>query len=110
MPLLSGAIAAAVIVIVASGSTVLAGDAGVPAAKDEAPAKPPAAAPAPSTAPSGARAGATSEKKKAPARDRAERKKPSRRDACLAKCRQLDRHRDCADADGHLVNCPCHCP
>jgi len=32
------------------------------------------------------------------------------REDCLARCRQRNRHTDCADKDGHMMPCPCHCP
>jgi len=58
-----------------------AGDAGVPPAK--APSPPPTARPTP---------------------------KENAREDCLARCRQRNRHTDCADKDGHMMPCPCHCP
>ena len=28
---------------------------------------------------------------------------------CLAACERLNRHTDCADADGNMMPCPCRC-
>ena len=33
-----------------------------------------------------------------------------RRRDCLRKCRERNRNRDCANRDGEMVTCPCHCP
>jgi hypothetical protein len=36
-------------------------------------------------------------------------KEEDARRACLEKCRQRNTHTDCADQDGHMMPCPCHC-
>jgi hypothetical protein len=36
-------------------------------------------------------------------------KEDDARRACLEECKRRNRHTDCADADGHMMPCPCHC-
>jgi hypothetical protein len=42
-------------------------------------------------------------------KSRSEKAEKRRRD-CLKKCEKRNRNRDCADADGHMMPCPCRCP
>jgi hypothetical protein len=37
-------------------------------------------------------------------------KAEKRRRDCLRKCRERNRNRDCANREGGMVTCPCHCP
>jgi len=37
-------------------------------------------------------------------------KAEKRRRDCLKKCRERNRNRDCANREGGMVTCPCHCP
>jgi len=37
-------------------------------------------------------------------------KADKRRRDCLRKCRERNRNRDCANREGGMVTCPCHCP
>lgn len=43
----------------------------------------------------------------APARPTTKGKDAAR--ACREKCQRRNRNTDCADADGHMMACPCHC-
>jgi hypothetical protein len=36
--------------------------------------------------------------------------KPPKRDACREKCDHFNKIADCADEEGHMMPCPCHCP
>ena len=36
-------------------------------------------------------------------------KEEDARRKCLAECRRRNAHTDCADADGHMMPCPCNC-
>lgn len=40
----------------------------------------------------------------------AKKKVRSAREACLEKCEKRNRYTDCADDDGNMMPCPCHCP
>ena len=37
-------------------------------------------------------------------------KAAKRRRDCLRKCQKRNRNRDCANREGGMVTCPCHCP
>jgi hypothetical protein len=64
-----------------------------------------------------ARAGETPTSEKPPAskpapaakRKRHRAKEEDARRACLEKCKHRNMHTDCADQDGHMMPCPCHC-
>src|SRR5437764_13346712 len=32
------------------------------------------------------------------------------RTQCVADCKRRNMYTDCADAEGHMLPCPCHCP
>jgi hypothetical protein len=36
-------------------------------------------------------------------------KEEDARQACLEKCEERNMYTDCADEDGHMMPCPCHC-